>query len=343
MNTKSLLSDLIALKGPSGQEDEVLGYCEKKLKPLVDDLWVDAAGNLIGLKKGKSSKEPTLIMAHLDELSLIVKRVEENGTLRVNPLGGIYPFDFGQGPVEILGDKKSLPGIISGRSVHTTEETKDRWRSMPRGGDKPLRWEEMHVFTGLSVKELEKAGVHPGSRVVIGKARRTLEEVGPYVAGHFFDNRASVAAALVLANALKKPSQDLYFVFTTEEEIGAHGASFAAQKIPNRQVIAIDVAPVAEEYQTVLNEEPVIVYQDAVSVYTKALCDDLFKAAEKIKLKPQRAIFSNYGSDASLAKQRGGAAKAALIALPTENTHGFEIIHPKSVDNVALTLAELLK
>ena len=95
----TLLQELVYARGPSGQEDEVRAVCERELQPLCDETWVDAAGNVIGLVKGSSADGPAIrVMAHLDELALVVKRVNEDGTLRVNPLGGIYPANYGQGP-----------------------------------------------------------------------------------------------------------------------------------------------------------------------------------------------------------------------------------------------------
>ncbi len=286
-------------------------------------------------------------MAHLDELSLIVKRINDNGSLRVNPVGGLLPADIGQGPVEILGAKKNLPGIISAGCIHTTEETKGRWRSLPKGDDKSRRWEEMHIFTGKSKKDLEKAGVHPGTRVVVAKSRRKIEEVGPYLAGYFFDNRAAVAIGIcalsLLKKSRKKPKQDVYLCLTTEEEIGAHGSSYACRTLPGDAAIAIDVGPAAKEYDVELNENPIIVYQDSFTVYTKSLSDALQEAAKKAKVKTQCATWSNYGSDASLAKRHGQTAQSALVCIPTENTHGFEIIHSEGILNAAKLLAQFLQ
>ncbi len=343
---KKLLQELILAPGPSGQEEAVAKVCKKHLKGTADTLFEDDSGNLIACIKGKS-KDPEKaihLMTHMDELSLIVKRINEDGSLRLDPLGGIYPFDLGQGPVEILGDKKSLPGIVSAPSIHTSEETSTRWRSMPRGEDKSLRWQDMHVFTGKSEKELEKAGVHPGTRVVIAPSRRELEEVGACYAGYFMDNRAAIAIGIATLKGLKKrkPKYDVYLALTTEEEIGAHGASFAARTLPGHTSIAIDVGPVAEEYQTELTGSPIVVYQDTFTVYHKKTADALEASGKKLKLKPQRAIWSGYGSDASLAKRHGQTGKAALLCIPTKNTHGFEIIHRDGMQNCAKMLIDYL-
>ncbi|NGX58495.1 MAG: putative aminopeptidase YsdC [Chlamydiae bacterium] len=334
-----ILQELVHARGPSGHEDEVRKYCRKKLTKLCDKITEDPAGNLIGFIKGKKSNDPIRLMAHMDELSLIVKRINEDGSLRVNPVGGLLPSDLGQGPVEILGDTKIFTGIISAHCIHVTEETKGRWRSVPHGEGKMPRWDEMTIFTGKTVKELEKAGVHSGTRVVVSQSRRQIEEVGSYLGGYFFDNRAAIAIGLCTLSLMKKkPHQDIYFVLTTEEEIGCHGASFASRTLPGHTTIAIDVGPAEEEYAIDLNENPIVVYQDSFGVYTKSLTDDLLKAGKKARLKPQCATWGNYGSDASAAKRYGQTAKSGLICIPTRNTHGFEIIHKDGIMNVAKLL-----
>ena len=77
-----LLQDLLAAYGSGGQEDEVREVCRRALAPLVDELTVDAAGNLVGRLAGTGERDAPLIrvMAHMDELSMIVKRVEADGS-----------------------------------------------------------------------------------------------------------------------------------------------------------------------------------------------------------------------------------------------------------------------
>lgn len=338
-----MLQDLVNARGPSGFEQEVRDYCRKQLKNLCQKIVEDPAGNLIGFVKGKKSDDPVRLMAHMDELSLIVKRINEDGSLRVNPVGGLLPSDLGQGPVDILGDQDCISGIISAHSIHVTEETKGRWRSVPHGEGKVPRWDEMTVFTGKTEKELEKAGVHAGTRVVVSQSRRQIAEVGDFLGGYFFDNRAAIAVGLYTLSLLKtKPRQDLYFVLTTEEEIGCHGASFASRTLPGYKTIAIDVGPAEKEYAIEFNEQPILVYQDSFGVYTKKLTDDLLKAGRKAKLKPQCATWGNYGSDASASKRYGQSAQSGLVCIPTRNTHGFEIIHRDGIAHAAKLLKAYL-
>lgn len=346
----ALLQTLINAYGPCGQEDQVRELCHKLITPLTDELWTDPAGNLIGKIKGRDPKAPALrVMAHMDEIAMIVKRINDDGSLRVNPLGGSYPGSFGQGPVDILGTASTIPGILSFGSMHTTKESKETHHIMPKEysgeGSAPF-WESVHVTTRLSPKALAQAGVHPGSRVVIARTRRQLFEIEDCIAGYFFDNRAAIAIAIETLQELKKAKKtlknDLFVIFSVAEEIGGHGACYAARTLPGDITIALDVGPVAKEYQTLMSPDPIIVYQDGMATYDKSTCDHLFELGKKLKFTPQRAVFSTYGSDASIARSLGQSAKATLLCLPVENTHGYEIAHKESFNRCAQLLTAYL-
>lgn len=346
-----LLQSLVQAYGPCGQEDEIRDLCKKELKSLTDELWIDAAGNLIGKVKGSNPASSAVrLMVHMDELSMIVKRVHEDGSLRVNPLGGLYPASIGQGPVDILGDFEQFTGILSFGSLHTTRETPHTHKIIPkenRGQGLAPSWDDVHVITRKTQKALKEAGVRPGTRVVIAKSRRTLTMVQDSIAGYFLDNRGALAIAIETLKKIKKQKTklkcDLYIVATCSEEIGASGACYASRTLPGDISIAIDVGPVAKEYQTLLSPQPIVVYQDAVSVYDKQLSDHLVRLGKKLKLDPQSAVFESYGSDASIAQKYGQAAQSALLCFPVENTHGYELTHKDSFDHCSSLLALYLK
>jgi putative aminopeptidase FrvX len=349
-----LLQALINARGPCGEEQEVRALCQKHLAGIVDEMWIDAAGNLIGKisgseQTGSQPSDSIRVMVHMDEISLIVKRINEDGSLRVNPLGGILPFSFGQGPVEIMGDKELFSGVLSFGCMHTTKDSATINKMIPeeyRGQGKTPGWDDVVITTRKTPAELNEAGVYPGTRVVIAQTRRQLHRFQDCIAGYFLDNRAAICVAIEAFKQIrtgnKKPKRDLYFVATCTEEIGAHGASYAARTLPGEITLAIDVGPVAKEYQTTLSADPIIVYQDSAGVYDKKISDRLVVLAENLNMKPQRALFGSYSSDASLAQSRGQSAKAALICFPVENTHGYEITHKESLKKCADLLSSYL-
>ena len=344
----SLLQELVYARGPSGQEDEVRTVCERELQSLCDETRVDAAGNVVGLMKGLAADAPVIrVMAHLDELALVVKRVNEDGTLRVNPLGGIYPANYGQGPVEILADSGILPGVLSVGPQHTTADSARIWETKIKGGNVAMDWNHVYVFTRMTPAQLREAGVHAGTRVVIARSRRAFLEVGDCIGGYFMDNRAAIAIAIGAAARMKdrgvRPAGDAYLVMTTCEEIGGHGAAYAARTLPGDVSLAVDSGPACEEYGVALSDEPVVVYGDAGGLYDKSVADRLLACGRELGMDPQCAYWQSYASDASMAKSVGQTPRAGLLCIPTENTHGYEIIPRNGLNRCVALLAAYLE
>ncbi|MUL55958.1 M42 family peptidase, partial [Pseudomonas aeruginosa] len=93
---RALLEELLLARGPGGQEDEVRAICQRELEGCCDEVGSDAAGNLVArISPPHLPREQVRLLAHLDEIAMIVKRVEADGTLRVVALGGAQPVSFG--------------------------------------------------------------------------------------------------------------------------------------------------------------------------------------------------------------------------------------------------------
>ncbi len=345
-----LLQELISAVGPCGHEDEVREISLRELEPLCDDVWVDEAGNVVGVVRGRdgtlenSTEKPILrVMAHMDETGMIVKRVNADGTLRVQNMGGIHPPNIGQGPVDILADTGIIPGIHSLGPMHSSPETGNVEATRTQDMD----WSHVWVFTRKSPAELGRAGVHTGTKVAIARARRTLFPVGDCVGGYFMDDRAPMAIAIGAARLLKasgqRPANDVYFVMTVEEEIGAIGAAWAANTLPGDMTLAIDVGPVAAEYGTALTREPVVAWGNGSQIYSRSVSDRLMAITKGLGMQPQTGLWSRYGSDASITKQYGHTARSGLLCIATQNTHGYEIIQREGLLACARVLEEFCR
>lgn len=340
-----LLQELIYARGPVGQEDEVRVICERELSKRCDKTWIDPAGNVIGHIKGKGKKGTPIvrITAHMDENAFMVKRVNSDGTLRVRKLGGIEPYNTGQGPVEILADSGIIPGIQSLGSMHTTAET-----SGPNAAKNDvLDWGDVFIFTRKTAAELDELGVHAGTRVVIARDRRKIIHIEDCVGGYFMDDRACIAIILGALSMLKesniKPDNDIYIALTSQEEIGGYGAAYATSHLPGDVTIAVDVGPAAREYNVRLNAEPIIAYADGVGPYSKSVSNRMLGLARDLGMKPQTAAWESYGSDASLSKRYGHTGQSGLLCIATENTHGYEIIQSEGLINCSRLLTAYME
>lgn len=149
-----------------------------------------------------------------------------------------------------------MPGVLSIGSKHVSRES-------PAGGLKEgeaLTWEKMWVETKLDGEALDAGGVRVGHKVVIARQRKASWRIGHgrFVCGHNLDCRGGLAILVEVARqlAVERPARDVYLVASSEEEIGGQGAVYSVGQLPADTLVAVDVAPAAEEYQTRNCAEP---------------------------------------------------------------------------------------
>ncbi len=336
-----LLKKLLVAHAPPGAEGEVDRIVMEEVRPFAASVWQDAAESIVVHIKGRGDGAPVAVTAHKDEIALIVKRIQDDGRLRVRPLGGLHPWAVGEGPVDILTEGEPVAGILSVGSKHVTEESP----AGPLRTGMAIKWETFWIETKRSARELRELGVHRGSKAVLARSRKQPMFIGDFICGYNLDCRAGLAILLEAARQLAEtpPPCDVYLVASSEEEIGAQGAVYSIGQLPAQTVIALDIAPVAEEYQIENCGNPVLLYGDASGVYHERTLRHLERLATRSGFETQPAVVSSYGSDASISKRAGSAGRSACIAYPGENTHGYEICSMDGILNSARLLMTALR
>ena len=199
----SLLDELCVAHAPPGSEDEIDVLLTRRLEGLVRRVWRDAAGNVIAHvagRAGASGDGPLLLNAHKDEIALMVKRVEDDGRLRVRPIGGAHPWKWGEGPVDLLADDGTvIPAALGFGPAHVSAETPLFRVTEGRRG---LTWDLACVDPKLSRAELAARGVHAGTKVVLERTRKRPRVLGDYVCAHALDDRGGIAVLLEVAAAM---------------------------------------------------------------------------------------------------------------------------------------------
>ena len=335
------LEKLLLAHAPSGTEAEMDHLVLDMLQSVDSKIWQDEAGGIVVHIEGQSATAPIAAMAHKDEISMIVKRVEEDGRLRVRSIGGLWPWAIGEGPVEILGREALVPGVLSVGSKHVSEESptfelKER---------KAMTWEAVWIETKLDAEELRRRGVRVGSKAVVARSRKEPWTMGDFICGYNLDCRAGVAALIEAALQLQQtpPAQDIYLIASSEEEIGAHGATYSLAQLPVATAIALDVVPVAAEYQTRNCGAPILGSKDSRSVYDERINYHMEDLAAQLGFDTQTVVLTSYGSDATIAKAAGSIARATLIGYAGDNTHGYEICAVDGIVNMTRLLLAYLQ
>ena len=334
------LEKLLLAHAPSGSEEEMDRLVMDMVGEAGGAVWQDAADSIVVHIRGASNDAPIAVTAHKDEIAMIVQRIEGEGRLRVQPVGGVWPWSVGVGAGEILGDQEVIPGVLSAGSKHTAAGPVAQLKEA-----RALQWADVWVETKLATGILKEKGVRVGSKVVTARVRKNPWYMGEYICGYNLDCRGGVA--ILIETALKllqdRPPQDVYLVATSEEEIGAHGAVYSVGQLPAETVIALDVVPVSDEYQTSNSGNPILVCKDARGVYNQREVKHLEKLSAELDFEVQTAVLSGYGSDASSAKSSGAAARSILLGYPGENTHGYEICAVDGIINSARLLLAYLQ
>ncbi|MFH1024686.1 MAG: M20/M25/M40 family metallo-hydrolase [Planctomycetota bacterium] len=337
----TLLSELLAIPSPGGREQKMAALVVRKAKALGFSAETDPAGNVvIRIGRPKERKPLVMLAAHMDEIALVVTRIEPDGRLRVEPSGGLLPHKIGERPLDIIGDGASVTGILTvGLSGHSGAP------------DKAITWDDCHILTGLTPAELVKAGVRPGSTAVPAHGQRGPVLLGPpanpFLAAWTFDDRMGCVTLLRLLETIHRgkitPGIPLIVAFTVQEEGGCYGAKVLAHRERPEVFISVDGCPITPEAPLALDGRPGIWSKDKVAHYDQPLLCDLCRMAREAGTELQPAAYKTASSDASRVFDAGGAPRIGFIGHVRENSHGFEMARLAVFDNVLKTLLVFIR
>jgi len=339
-----LVRELIALPGPPGQEELIRNAVAAHADRLGCARATDARGNLLLSLPGAGripAHPDIVVMAHLDEIALLVVGAEADGRLAVTNQGGAYPWKWGEGPVQILASGGPLTGILSFGSIHTN----DGGSIAAQARERALTWGDTRVWTGLSVEELAARNVRAGTRIVLHPSRRTLTTLGEFVSAPFLDDRADLAALLLALERDEIRGMDperVLFAATVAEEVGGHGALWLLNQRPISVGIALEIGPRVPESPFAIDGQPTVWVSDGYSAMQARDIDLVARAADSIGQQPHFQALSRGGSDASCAASHGLVARPITLAFAAENSHGHEIMHRNAVPNLAALLSATL-
>ncbi len=307
----ALLERLSNACAVSGDEGEVRAIASEQLKPLADEIKIDALGNLIVRRKsGFPRALKVLVAAHMDEVGFMLVKGKK-GLYHFGLVGGI---DLRQLPGKpVVAGKNHVPGVIGARPIHLSP-AEERQNAIPL--------ESLRIDFGPGAD-----GIKVGDRATFATRFRHL---GPSLAGKALDNRLGVATLIELARHAP-PNIDLFAVFTVQEEVGARGARVAAYTINPDIAIALDATPAYDlplwddsenaQYNTFLDHGPAIYVADRATLSDPRLVRHLAQTGDALNLPYQMRQPGGGGTDASAMQRQRAGIPSISLSVPHRYSH----------------------
>ena len=231
---RTLLTELMLIPGLSGYEDRVRRKLAGELRALGLAPRSDRLGNLIATIAGDTDAPSVMLFAHMDQLGLVVRKIEANGLIRVERLGGVPEKALpAQSVVLSVAGGNDIPGVIANKSHHATAPD-EKYRVLP--------YAELYIDAGFgSAAEALAVGVDVGTPIVYQP--KVVALAGERIAGTAVDDRAGCAVIVEVARALLKSRRrpTTHLVFSVQEEFNLRGAVTAAQALLPDIAIQLDI------------------------------------------------------------------------------------------------------
>lgn len=295
-----LLKKLTSCYGPSGCEEKIAELIKLEICDLADEVYTDALGNLVARKKGSGKK--VMFAAHMDEIGIVVTFIDDKGFLRFADVGGLY--------LRNLLNRRVIfeNGVIG--TIGTEEDNQDR------------KMAKMFIDIGATSKEDAEKMVSVGDMAVF---MGELFTQNGKIVSKALDNRVG-CYCLIEAMKKVKGENDLYFCFTTQEEVGLRGARTAAFKIEPEYALSVDVTDIGDtpkcpKMAVRLGEGAAIKIMDYSVISSPEVREKLIEVAESRKIKYQREIMMEGGTDAGVIHFTKGGVKTGGISIPTRYIH----------------------
>ena len=316
----NLLKQLCETPGIPGQEVRVRDLVQAELTPLVDEIQVDAMGNLIARRRSKRTGNAPRVMiaAHMDEIGFIVKHVDGRGFARLQSLGFWDVRAMVAQRVDVHGrNGETLTGalVTANRPAHT---------QTPEERSKVAKMEDFYVDLGLTEAQA-KAAIEPGCMVTM--ARPTIQ-AGNAIMSKALDDRVGVFVMIEAIRACGDAGVEICAVGTTQEEVGCRGATPAAFALQPAAGIALDVTlaydtPGAPDEQQVtrLGQGAAIKIMDSNSISDPRLVRHFRDVAERHNITHQLEVLDLGGTDAGSIQRALAGAPAITLSIPTRYIH----------------------
>ncbi len=299
-----LLEQLSNASGVSGDEGRIRKIILEHIRPLADELKIDALGNILVTKRGQGKNLPkVMVAAHMDEVGFMITSDDGDGIYGFAIVGGIDERQLPGKPVWV--GKDQIPGVIGAKPIHLTTVGERK---------KAIGISTLKIDVGPSAKKIK-----PGEWATFATK---LVRMGPSISGKALDDRLGVVNLIVLLQ--NAPSNiDLLAAFTVQEEVGLRGARVAAYAMDPDLAIALDCTPCMDHptwddrentlYRSQQDHGPAIYVGNASTLPDPRLIRHFQAVGDSYKIPYQLRQPGGGGTDAgSIHKQRAGIPSISM-------------------------------
>ena len=326
-NLIEMIGSIAQAFGPSGNEQNVREAIEPMLSGYVDEIRVDALGNLIAVKKGAGLK--IMLAAHMDEIGVLITYIDEKGFLRFGTVGGVSPHF-----------------ALGARVVFESGTTGTVWYEEKMDTMKDLKADRMFIDIGAGSREEAEARVHVGDMAVF--CGDTVETNGKLIS-KAMDDRVGCAVLVALARTQPETGNEINYVFTVQEEVGLRGARTAAWGIMPDMALAVDVTsvgdlPESHHMAVSLGKGPTIKIKDNSIICHPDVVERLRVRAEEAGIPVQYEVLTAGGTDAGSIHLTAGGIPTGAVSIPTRFVHSpSEMIALSDVKSAVDLLAAFIR
>jgi putative aminopeptidase FrvX len=317
---KKLLSELTAIHGISGQEQDVVRYMKRELAKVCDSVTVDHMGNVFAVKKGPKPGPTAMIAAHSDEIGATVRSVEKSGFLRFEKIGGtLDPLLVGR-KVWVAGHL----GVIGVKAGHLQSEAERR--EVKKSSD-------LYIDVGAgSVEEVAGMGIEIGSPVTYNSPLEFFTNTDRF-SGKAVDDRLGCAILLEIMRQTTPPAGTLVGVVTVQEEVGLRGAAISAFRVNPTFAIVLDTmasgdtpdADFQRELPVAIGMGPVFQYLSGSAgrgfLITPSMKKFLTETARRNGVRYQVTLMPGGGTDANAIHVAREGVPTGVISLSRRYSH----------------------
>ena len=304
MDMVKTLTELVSAFGPSGCEREISQVIERLARPYMDEISRDVMGNLICHKKGDGPR--VMFSAHMDSIGLVATHIDEKGFVRVGALGGVSAEETLYTPVRF---QNGTCGLICAEDDAELDK---------------LTVGALFVDIGAADGEEAKKLVQVGDAAVYDTPVR---QAAGRVIAPYLDDRIACLVLLLAMERLEKTDNDLYFVFSTQEEVGTRGAKTAAWAVDPDYGIAVDVTGADDEpgdshqASSLCGKGAAVKVMDRSVICPPALVEKLMTLGAEKGIPVQRDVLQMGGTDAGPIQSTRSGVYAGGISIPCRYCH----------------------